>query len=587
MKSFRQLVESALLADGPRFLTEGELNMLAGRIPSSLDLHACLNAEIVLRAWLKTGGTAAFHTHSAVARDYFYRHATAFQTCHGVVLCVAGNSYVLPVPFLITASSKPGGRVVDECCIPLPGWEKHLPALSHLLGLDFDLKLRLQCGVYRDLFTGNSFLLAAAYAWLRVTGEMFQHSPLAVICSGGFIDDKLQAVAGLVAKRATAQAMSAIFIGVGAVHNPNEILQEGISWHQACAEIRRHLMDCGHIHLKPRQILDMLKGIQRDLHTGKISSAAVSRRVDLLQQSLHAHANSPFYAELQGLAALVKASAANHTGDATAAAHHLQQVQTFVQQSDNPLLWIHLNATRVVALTDAGDLHAAEQEGRTLYRFAVEEFKGELLHKLRARMTAAGVLGGQPLLQLALTHAEFKAEARQLLEEALAHAQHLEDPAEISRDSIQLFLWYALHCPEQCEVQYPIVMTTFENCAPHGKAGLPFLLNYRLLGAMRRLLFADGFLANSFSQWQLPEMGAGESSWLLATALKYRSLLYHGSGECDKALTDLCRASHLLATAQAPVIHGMYLSCQRLEPFVRTGQPLPKLELLKLQQSRY
>jgi hypothetical protein len=83
---------------------------------------------------------------------------------------------------------------------------------------------------------------------------------------------------------------------------------------------------------------------------------------------------------------------------------------------------------------------------------------------------------------------------------------------------------------------------------------MQYLHRVRFLGAFRSLRAGRAPPPVEFDSWPLSDPAVSHSSWLRATALKYRGALFAAVGEPDQALKDFGRSWALLDREGQPLI---------------------------------
>jgi hypothetical protein len=105
----------------------------------------------------------------------------------------------------------------------------------------------------------------------------------------------------------------------------------------------------------------------------------------------------------------------------------------------------------IISLVDLGLLKEATTCGRKLVRW-VDKNKsklGTVSERLKCEMEAYGALGGQALLQKALSDSSLVGESLACIKRALDSARKSHDKKEIGKDLAQLALWHAFFAPDK------------------------------------------------------------------------------------------------------------------------------------------
>ncbi len=580
--TFRKLVELALEVDGPRFLTEASLIQILRVQP---ELSEKLYGEVLLRLWLCRHTRAnpdldailmrrrlvssvvdwsalgdqewkklltRIQAVAPTAAEYAKRHINWFNRCHGMIAVVIDEEEAFPIPMIITPPHVHGGSVRDFSDRSIPDWCERMTSIFHACGTEFGIQLLISAGSRADVLFGGSFGFAACAARASEIGKLPKFPATKLLVTGEIRGNGVEQVRSLELKEKLANRMGAKFYSPDALSE--SLVPDGQLLEPVMERLAEFIKSSGLAKLTPRETLNALKKLQSDLHSGKIDSAAAECQVGFLLDNLYPGDTQKIVVEARIYGEVIRASAANHLGDPNKAHDHLHCANDLAKGCSNPLLYVHALANEVVALTDATDFPVAEQLGRDLLAFVELEFKGSAEDELIARMTACGVLGGQPLLQLGMRTSKKAEESRVLIDKSLESAKKFESQQEICRGLTQLALWHALNQPVNYQSSHQRAETYFSGVGENASISTAYLRNYRLLASRRRVLFGDGALEEGFASWLLPDRHVGEMGWIYATACKYRATLFAKSNQPDRAISDFEEGLEILNSCVSPLL---------------------------------
>ncbi len=464
----------------------------------------------------------------------------------------------LLLPFKVFPGADQPGEILDKSEQAIGNWGPRIKAVQHLFDYQPRIVLSCHCGKRADLLKGNSMILPICIAMARRAGSLGDFSMWDVVATGALGPDGiLKEVGGLTGKREAIRRIGArLFIHPAAADSISQSTDTlPIASNTPLADCFTHIdnaiTDRSLAKLDSQQILGKLKDLKSEIHDGLISLEKAAPRLDRYDAMLK-QMDTPDDYTTEGLAValIIRGSIANHAGDPAKAGVSLTQALELIDAHGlDPLLYCNSVANTVVSLTDLGLLDEAEREGRKLLE-TVQTMRADTNTKDQARMTANGVLGGQPLLQKALLSAELAKESLDLLTVAYDCAVRLKDPKEQARDAVQIALWHALIKPESAAAEIAIAEQRLEALHTHGESSLPFLLNYHFLAAYRLLLLQNR-TTPGFQSWPLPETGP---DWVRAVALKYRGTLHARAGNIQQAEQDFQQAFTNLDATNMPLL---------------------------------
>ncbi len=496
------------------------------------------------------------------AWSYACQRAREYRNAHGIIALVGGASAAeaIALPFTLTGGEETPGTIRDADGREITQWTLAVGKLTGLVnGSTFRVVLRCHDGPRTRSLEGGSFALAVLAALQREKGIIADYDPLDVLFTGDLdAAGSLLNVSGIPAKTQLAQRLGiSLFVYPGTIQkSPDRLaIPPGTPARECIDRIARHLDALGMDSLNARQANQRIRELKNEIHEGLLPLEQAVRRLDRYESVFHGEPGSEYANEGMIYAAMLRGAMANHGGDPETGRGHLHRAAQLAQQSKNPLVQMHSLGNMIVSLTDLGLLDEAENEARDLLKWVSTEFHGNTEEKIEARMVAAGVLGGQPLLQKALADPSLAAESLELLGQALDNARQLQQNPEIARDASQIALWYALLDPLNAPAQIEIAQREIRACGKDGDVSEQFLCNYRFLAAYRAILgnfprnlhggttsvsSADNLpdMFRCFTDWPLPQA----EDWLLGTALKCRGCLHAVAGHADGALADFEQA---------------------------------------------
>jgi tetratricopeptide (TPR) repeat protein len=501
---------------------------------------------------------------------YFVERATNFRRAHGVVAMTVGleQPEALAVPFQFKPNMPSGTKVQDATGHVLATWSRQITKLEKQWDEDLGIELQVDVPEYVRP-RGSSLALPIVIAKAMRVGRLPQAQALEFIATGQFSNGCLRQINRKQAKSDLAAKMGAVFVAPGKAKSVEQI---GIPYDMPINNVIEFLNEefakRGFGVMTLQQINEAIRNLQKEIREGRTSLSAAARFLRRYSKRLD-ESVSKTHAGAILRTQVMRGEIANHTGHPDEALSASSFAQMRALEARDHCAYVEAAANQVVALTDLGCLVEGEAVGRELLRWVKKEMVGDEREQLRSEMVAAGVLGGQVLLQLALRGAPYDSEALELLSRALEIAQELEVAAEIARDSAQIALWHALLRPEQSEAAYAeanIRMSRHDRAET--RVSRAYLQNARFLGGYRRLLTA-GKITTGFETWELPDSGVGHDSWLNATALKYRGTLYAAAGSERRAEKDFMESVKKLSASTSPLLNfiGATAALQAAESF--------------------
>lgn len=565
------LFEKALDARIVPFLSTTELLAVLEKVPVSQHLLEPVIGELLLRLWLyrarrPSAFSDALYTvvpqdlrdafvlierglnpnlapdatiHENAAWRFFVGRATDFIRADGVIALTVGRAKpeALAAPFRFKSHLDAGAKVQDVAGRVLATWSKRIELLEQEWEEDFGIQLQVE--VPESMTPqGSSFALPVVLAKAMRVGRLPQYESLSVIATGSFVGGRLRRINRKQAKSALAAHMGAVFVAPGTGKGSEHI---GIPFDMPLSEVidfmNVEFATRGFGAMTPRQADNAIRNLQKEIHEGRTSLSAAARCLKRFSALLdHGASKTDDGAILR--THLLYSGIANHTGVPQEAYSESSLAQTSALKLRNHRAYVEAVANKIVALTDLGSLVEAECIARKLLQWVTDEMVGDDRELLWCEMIATGVLGGQPLLQLALSGTECGDDALHLLTRARAIAVELEAASEIARDSAQIVLWHALLRPKETESAYSEADTLISRLdRAETRVSRTYLKNARFLGAYRRLL-TSGEITEGFRKWDLPDCRVACDAWPYATALKYRGALYAAAGAENLAHSD-------------------------------------------------
>lgn len=470
--------------------------------------------------------------------------------CDGIIPVLIQEVEAVPIPFRILEGNSTPSFIRDLDARPIPAWNFELEKLAGTLGTSIHCELLIKAGSRSSVLSGASFGLPVALAHARKHHLLPEFSPIQFIASGVIQGGCAEPPAGTEAKRSMAKNMGAAFFTPGQSESDGNCACIA----QILEEVDQILIQRELARLSPPQTKSKLEQLQKSLHTGKITSQAALKRVEFLLRNFDESSTSPIATDAKILGEIIRASAANHHGDSATALRHLVRVGELYQSSRDPELLIHARANLVVQLTDSFALQEAMTIGRALMEYVETQYTGPAELHIEAQMRASGVLGGQPLLSLALRNQANPMESKQFLERCHQHAMEIQKPSECCRSIAQLCLWYAAFSPDQFEIAFAKAGEVFNKFARESQKSTHFVNAYRLMAARRRAAFHDGIVEEGYESWPLPQCNEAELAWLRAMALKYRASIHAYARSSESAKDDFFQARSIIPPSSTPLL---------------------------------
>lgn len=582
------LFEKALDTRIVPFLSTGELLAVLEKIPVSQHLLEPVIGELLVRLWLyraRRPSALADALYSFVPQElrnvfvliersvnpnlapdetiqenaawrFFVGRATDFIRADGVIALTVGRAKpeALAAPFRFKSHLDAGAKVQDVAGRVLVTWSKRIEVLEQ--EWEEDLGIQLQVEVPECMTPqGSSFALPVVLAKAMRVGRLPQFQSLSVIATGSFVGGRLRPINRKQAKSTLAAHMGAVFVAPGTGKGSEHI---GIPFDMPLNEVidfmNVEFATRGFGAMTPRQADNAIRNLQKEIHEGRTSLSAAARCLRRFSALLdHGASKTDDGAILR--THLLYSGIANHTGDPKDACSESSLAQTCALKLRNHRAYVEAVANEIVALTDLGSLVEAESVARNLLKWVTDEMVGDDRELLWCEMIATGVLGGQPLLQLALSGTECGEEALHLLTRAHAIAMELEAASEIARDAAQIVLWHALLRPKETESAYSEADALISRLdRAETRVSRTYLENARFLGAYRRLL-TSGEITEGFEKWDLPDCRVAHDAWPYATALKYRGALYAAVGVENRAQSDFTSGVKRLSSSTSPLLN--------------------------------
>jgi len=448
----------------------------------------------------------------------------AFMRADGVIPVVTGEkAEAIPIAFNFRVNESSDTTIRDVTGIPIPLWDE-----AFELAGDFcaqHIGIQLQCslrGIGRQL-DGESFELPVMLALARKRGALPDYPVLSLMATGAIRGDAVVAVAGIDAKTALARRMGVkLFVTPGVASNDFVMgVPAGATIKGLLGSLENWLERADLGRLDTRTASVRLNCLGDEIHMGVVSVSDAATRLNRYEKILEQDTTSRTAAEGMIRVNVLKGALANHAGDPKAGIQATQVAASLAIRHRMPLLYVNAMANRIVSLTDIGQLAAAESEGRRLLDWVHHDFSGPAAEQLQAEMVACGVVGGQPLMQMALQGSESGPESLRLLSRAFEIAKELNFQADICRDAVQIALWHALLDPVHTDVAVEKAHSVLDgHPGEWSTASHAYLQRARFLGAYRSALCFNTKVED-FSAWPLPEAKFTSLNWVRATALKY------------------------------------------------------------------
>ena len=492
------------------------------------------------------------------AWEWMVERIRAFRDAHGVIAVVRTGSRMpkeaIVLPFRIAPAEARPGTVRDQNGRTIGNWNAEIKRIQHLFpdGIPM-VTVDCDCGTRADLLEGGSLALAIATACWKRDGFLCDYDGLEMICTGSAnFAGKLTEVGGKEAKRNLARRLGArLFVCPGDISADSGTLAipTGTLIADCRDMIRRKLEEVGVGKLDVFQAHTLVRQLTDEVHEGLVPLARALTRLERYEAVFSTEPASSLAEEGKIYALTLHGSIANHYGNPQQGRFWTQKAAVFAHKAGQHELYAHAMAGSVVSLTDLGLLDQAEKTGRALVKWIDKNMRASAISRLKAKMEAQGALGGQPLLQKALTESNLKAQSLKHLQEALSKAKELRAPKEIARDTVQIALWSALLEPLKAGQEIAKAQAQLDKLGKQGKVSELFLRQYRFLAAYRMMLMG-GDISDDFEDWPLPDCGG----WIRAVTLKYRGALLANIGKMSASDADFSESIAVLDVAAAPLL---------------------------------
>jgi len=578
-------------------LTDSELRCLIQNCPRESGLNATVTAEGYFRAWLYAGASrealraelagcrdpeidrlfdgflpdvrarqvwfrddiveVPMHDRSQAIWDRLAARIRSFIQADGIIPVVTGEkAEAVPIAFNLRANESPETAIREITGNPMPLWDDAGEILGDLHGQRIGLQLLCSIRGAGRQFDGESFELPVLLALARKRGDLPDYPSLSIMASGAIHGDTVAAVAGINEKLALAQRMGVrVFVTPGVADGDVVMgVPVGRSVQDIVHKLAVRLEKEGLDRLDTRTAAACLNSLGNEIHMGTVSLADATTRLTRYEKVLERDATSRIATEGLIRAKILKGAIANHSGDPQMGLKATQEASELAARLRMPLLYVNAMANRIVSLTDLGCLAEAESEGRCLLEWVLHDFSGSSAEQMQAEMVACGVLGGQPLLQMALQGAGCGRESLRLLVRAFEIAIELQLSADISRDAVQVALWFALLDSPNTEGEVEKARAILDGHPGMWATGShAHLQRVRFLGAYRAACYHGTDISGS-AEWSLPEGSATSLYWVRATSQKYRGTLLAKQGNFDAAEKDFAAAWTILDRESAPLL---------------------------------
>lgn len=609
--SAASLLVRACNPEAPALVSDSQLALLFSCENLPMEIEAALSGEILFRLWLYRGEGSpslnadvqarinpalreAFgqrkdadglreieqnpfpeHSSSRTAWAVYSRRVASFLRADGLIPVLVGatGDEAVPIPFLFRPGLPAEIKVMDAGGCILENWSRSVCRLEAecVSGLGFVIDTHV--GTEAEHFGGGSFALPVLIAKLRAEGDLPDFYPLRLLASGVVRTGALEPARGLEAKAALARRIGAQFLSVG---DAQDEIPVGTQMQRLREAVFSRLQIVALQKLTPRQLRDAIRLLGEEVRNGQITLTTAERRLSWHREALKSIGAGGLGSEARLLALSLQGAICNHKGDADLAARLNAEAREEALRMKNPRAYVEASANQVVSFTDLRLLSQAEDLGRRLLSWVRTEMQGSEEDRKRAEITAAGALGGQPLLHAALAGGSGGQESLELLEHALQLALEIEDGREVCFDAVQVAGWHALLKPATADQAFHEAhkrLSRFPK-ASH-EVSMAYLLRVRFLGAYRHWLATDQ-VAPGFETWDLPPRKVSHLSWVLATALKYRATLFAANGQFNNAASDFKDAASLLER-QAPPVLRFISATASLRAFLSLRQGDPQL----------
>ncbi|MCX8513174.1 MAG: hypothetical protein ORN83_15630, partial [Chthoniobacteraceae bacterium] len=520
--SIAWLLERACDNEALALFSDSQLAQLFSCEHLPIDIQASLSGEILLRQWLYRGEASPFLDENLCKRlsrglrdvfaerkgsdglkeiesntfpedsperlawSVFSRRAIRFLRADGVIPVLVAAGEAVPIPFRFGLGLLPDCKVIDLSGHTVENWVPVVRRLEAGFGESLGIVLDVDLGDDIGRIQGGSLALPVLIAKSRTLGNLPDFQPLRLLASGVEQAGSLYPADGHQAKAALAKRMGAQFITVGSGESE---IQSGIATRDIHSAVLARITEEVPRDLTPRQLRDAIRLIGDEIKSGQITLETAERRLIWHQEALEPQSQGGLVSEARLLAITLQGAICNHKGETEKAALLNDSARKEALERKNPSAYVDASAHQVVSLTDLGFIPEAEAMGRSLLSWVRKEMQGSDEDRKRAEMTAAGVLGGQVLLQAALAGKDCGDESRAQLRNALQLAREIENGREICFDAVQLAGWHALLQPARTEEAFH---DAFAELAAFPKSvnavSLAYLLRIRFLGAYRHWL---------------------------------------------------------------------------------------------------
>lgn len=457
----------------------------------------------------------------------------------------------IALPFNLYRAETNPGVIRDQDGQALGNWIREIKRFKHFLA-DENTKIVIRAHSGSRTLAGGSFALAILVATQK-GGDIADYNPLDVLCTG-VIDagGRLRAVDGLQAKHDLARRLGVrMFVAPGdGVEKPDSLFLPSATPLKECLTLIGTKIESEGIGgLDIHQAHSLIQDLTLEVHEGRIPLERASKRLLRYEAIFLDKPKSPIGKEGTLYAQLLHGAIANHSGDPMLGRRYTKNAAKLAHDFGHSELFVHALASTVVSMTDLGLLDEAEAAGRRLLRWVDQNMQGSALVKIKSRMVALGVLGGQPLLQKGIYDPHAAKESLQLLQGALGCAREARVPKEIARDVVQIALWYALLQSTHADQQIEKAGMILRDLGTDGNISKDYLHQYRFLAAYRTWLQSD-CVAAKYWTWPIPET----SNWVRALTLKYRGAMNAVAGRNDNAQRDFIEATSILERYGTPLL---------------------------------
>jgi tetratricopeptide (TPR) repeat protein len=515
---------------------------------------------------------------------YFHERANAMQACDGIIPVAIGQSnQALPIPFVIQFGEQHTTCVRDAAGISLPEWNVLVEEIlnEHHCGI----RLLIRIGSRAEQLCGGSCALPILIALAQHSGDIGKCHPLDILATGVVSNGHIQPTGSLEAKQALARRMGCtLFAAPGPQPADNTInLPVNTPVHRAIQGINNKLQTLGVTTIPSNAVAACLQDLIRDVHYSSIPLSHAEKRLAHIEHSIAAMAPGAVATEQNIKANLLHGTICNYHGNPQAGKKYIAKA---LETAETEALWmpyVNAVANQIVSLTDLGHLDDARAMGLALID-KINQIGWSGAHdRLAAAKTAYGVTGGQPLYQTALKNNDKDAErlSFDFLTRACTLAQELENKEGIARGTAQIFLWHASFHPENADPQFTDACRTIDALGKDAAISRTYLQRARYYGAYRHYI-TTRHIHPDFASWHLPQIHTAQTTWLYATALKYRGTLYAAQEKVEQAISDFNTACKLLDHEASPLLRfiGATAALQAAQSLKHTD-PVPAGDFLK------